>query len=359
MRVLIYKLLIAVFILLFSNLAMAQITITMDDVLNGIGTTEARTGDSSITINVGSSGENQSWDFRNDLKDSGSYTVEILNPGQTAVADSFPGANLAEYSGIPQLDQFTIDFYKVTQSNFVHVGTYEEFGTPLLYITSIQDTVSPLPLSYGSTWEKVNTDTLYYFYPDYIENIEIDSIQNTIDAYGTLHLPIGDFECLRLRIDKKINIQYFFPASAETKTQIEYHWISRNNIELASATSQSNETDPDFTNASYFEMLDSLNSNTVAVRDKDNRPLGFKLFQNYPNPFNPTTTIKYDLPKQAHVTLKVYNILGQKVATLLNGVKQAGSYEVNFNASNLSSGIYFYRLKTGQNILTKKMILLK
>jgi len=85
----------------------------------------------------------------------------------------------------------------------------------------------------------------------------------------------------------------------------------------------------------------------------------FMLYQNYPNPFNPTTTISYSVPSTAHVTLDVYNILGQKVASLLNEEKVAGSYEVEFNASNLPSGTYFYRFQSGQFVQTKKMTLVK
>ncbi len=85
----------------------------------------------------------------------------------------------------------------------------------------------------------------------------------------------------------------------------------------------------------------------------------FQLAQNYPNPFNPTTTIQYAIPNAEHVTLKVYDELGREVATLVNGNKEAGSYRINFNASNLSSGVYFYRLHAGDNILTKKLMLLK
>jgi hypothetical protein len=80
---------------------------------------------------------------------------------------------------------------------------------------------------------------------------------------------------------------------------------------------------------------------------------------NYPNPFNPTTTINYQLPKSGYVTLKIYDILGKEVATLVNENKEAGYYKVNFNASKLSSGIYIYKL-TGNNVnISKKMILMK
>jgi hypothetical protein len=88
----------------------------------------------------------------------------------------------------------------------------------------------------------------------------------------------------------------------------------------------------------------------------------FFLMQNYPNPFNPTTTISYQIPEKGFVTLKVYDVLGNEVATLVNeesATGGAGSYEVEFNATGLPSGIYFYQLRTGEFIETKKMILLK
>ncbi len=85
----------------------------------------------------------------------------------------------------------------------------------------------------------------------------------------------------------------------------------------------------------------------------------FELQQNYPNPFNPTTTIKFSVPKDGVVTLKVFNLLGQEVATLVNGEMTAGSYKVHFDASKLGSGVYFYTLQEGNNKATKKMLLLK
>ena len=81
--------------------------------------------------------------------------------------------------------------------------------------------------------------------------------------------------------------------------------------------------------------------------------------QNYPNPFNPSTTIKFGLPAKSNVVLTVYNSLGAAVVTLVNEVREAGRYEIEFNAKNLSSGIYYYKIKSGNFIETKKMILLK
>ena len=91
----------------------------------------------------------------------------------------------------------------------------------------------------------------------------------------------------------------------------------------------------------------------------ESTPHTFKLNYNYPNPFNPSTKISYSIPKQSIVTLKVYDPMGNEVSTLVSEEKAAGNYEVNFNAKNLSSGIYFYKLQAGNFVETKKMILLR
>jgi hypothetical protein len=88
-------------------------------------------------------------------------------------------------------------------------------------------------------------------------------------------------------------------------------------------------------------------------------PQQFTLEQNYPNPFNPTTTISYQLPMVSNVSLKVYNVLGKEVATLVNETKEAGSYIAQFDASQLSSGVYFFKLTTNQFSSARKMILMK
>ncbi len=94
-------------------------------------------------------------------------------------------------------------------------------------------------------------------------------------------------------------------------------------------------------------------------------PKEYKLEQNYPNPFNPFTTIAYQIPEESNVILKVYDIIGRELKALVNEVKDAGIYKTNFNASNLASGIYFYRLEAKSKVSDKhftkvgKMILLK
>lgn len=129
-------------------------------------------------------------------------------------------------------------------------------------------------------------------------------------------------------------------------------------------------------NYSLTDNLSGLNAAAVAYRIKQvdydgtfsyskevvvnlTTPETFSLQQNYPNPFNPSTTIKYSVPSASKVSLKVFDVLGKEVAVLVNETKTAGNYEVNFDASKLTSGVYFYQLQAGSSSVTKKLTLMK
>jgi len=98
---------------------------------------------------------------------------------------------------------------------------------------------------------------------------------------------------------------------------------------------------------------------TSVERLSTDAPTQFRLDQNYPNPFNPSTTISYGLPNRSHVTLSVFNTLGQQVALLQNGEEDPGYHEVKFEGSGLSSGVYFYRIPAGDFGATKPLLLLR
>ncbi len=117
-----------------------------------------------------------------------------------------------------------------------------------------------------------------------------------------------------------------------------------------------------FADINRFEnivLARKLSKSPVGIDDSPANPREFQLKQNYPNPFNPTTIIEYSLPKSDDVSLIVYNIIGQEVAQLIDGVQNAGTHTVIWDASKLASGIYFYRLQTADFTQTKKMVLLK
>ena len=106
-------------------------------------------------------------------------------------------------------------------------------------------------------------------------------------------------------------------------------------------------------NGTFCNAPVAVEIDTILVPNK------FELSQNYPNPFNPSTVIRYHLPLVSHVSLKVFDVLGNEIVSLVNEEKPAGSYEAEFNASQLSSGIYLYKIRAGSFVETKKMILMK
>jgi hypothetical protein len=118
-------------------------------------------------------------------------------------------------------------------------------------------------------------------------------------------------------------------------------------------TSMTYSTDWTFTDPTPCLNPVGINSNSQEV------PSSYILSQNYPNPFNPTTSIKYSIPKSGFVSLKVYDILGREVAELVNQVKSMGTYIVDFDASKLTSGMYFYKLEVNDFMAVKKMVLIK
>jgi hypothetical protein len=151
-----------------------------------------------------------------------------------------------------------------------------------------------------------------------------------------------------------VNTGYFTLRENEPVTIIVGYTIGQGNSPVNSVTVS--KTLSQFTQEFYQSNFDV---NSVSVEDEDLLVNDFRLFQNYPNPFNPVTKIKYQIPENGRVTLKLYDILGREIATLIDEEKPPGKYEVNFDAYYLSSGIYFYELRTGNYNQAKKMMLLK
>jgi hypothetical protein len=150
-------------------------------------------------------------------------------------------------------------------------------------------------------------------------------------------------------------------ASSYTEFSSDITWIDPSNPDTAyfafyvvNASSQ--------TNIGTTFFLDDLSySNVTGIQPADNVPAVFELAQNYPNPFNPSTVISYTIPKESFVSLKVYNLLGQEIASLVNEDQTSGTYKIDFSAGgfNLTSGVYLYTLKAGNYVQTRKMMLLK
>lgn len=166
-----------------------------------------------------------------------------------------------------------------------------------------------------------STGASNYIYPDWPIPVNLSYTDASLLTHGTDGLPIGDLN--------------WFPTAKATFTQ------NRSTY--------------------YAKIQTALDAGQLtAVRaEPSNLPGKFELQQNYPNPFNPSTQISFSIPQAGNVSLKVYNVLGQEVATLMDGFKSAQTYNVKFDASSLSSGVYLYTLKVGEQSISKKMLLLK
>jgi hypothetical protein len=108
-----------------------------------------------------------------------------------------------------------------------------------------------------------------------------------------------------------------------------------------------------------YSLTRRTNTVFTGVDERQGPPTEFKLLANYPNPFNPSTHVDFEIPKESHVTVVVYNMLGETIARLVDEVKPAGYYSVTFDAGGLASGVYFYRMTAGNVTMLKKMLLMK
>lgn len=189
----------------------------------------------------------------------------------------------------------------------------------------------------------------------------IDSIENPLYEYSTglhrllSHMMVWSFDGKGNRFSNQIVDTVNYKCQDYYGYLVPYNFVK--DVGLVNIEYQTKVVG-NFSYESYIEKI-KLTNVTTSVSSFQKEDYKLNLSQNYPNPFNPITTINYTIPQRSLVELKVFDILGKQVATLVNEEKQSGEYQVKFNASSLSSGIYLYRLKTGKLMETKKLILLK
>ena len=350
----------------------AQITVTSNDVLGLIGKSQAFETDTtgSITVNVGAAGANQTWDFRNVVLQAERFTNAFLTPQATPFAASFPQANFAQRTTIPSDPGSAFYSYShVTGTSLKTVGSAVQ-SPDTSFASPADSQPAPLPLQFGSTWTTVEADTVGVPPTFYITTTT--TTNNTVEAWGTVRLPIGDFACLRIRSNDKTVSKTVIAGtvfSSDSSTFIDYTWVAKDQFFVAQISSQDNETNPNFTEASSFGRLASFTTGVVAEQDRAALPAAFALAQNFPNPFNPETAIRYALPAESVVQLAVYDLSGRLVATLAEGAKNPGEHEARWNGLDrfgkpVTSGFYFYRLEArardgAATTITRKLTLLK
>lgn len=357
------------FLLILSIKSPAQISVTASDISSyfTIGSHYTAAADTNVTTaNIGSPGSfallyNTGFNF-NYLTQS-----ESVAPSSTLYADRYPGSTVVNKSTFTtaegNLEVFA--FYSMDASNlFVHGSasrsnfggfTFENISNfnPL-------ETVLKVPVNFGSSWTSDYIDSTKTFIGGFGSSVSVTHITTdyAVDGYGTIYTPDNTtLNVLRIREDRRS-----YSAEGGYNREISYVFLAKNGESFDVNAKDTLQPSSGTINSDYISWTRNL---VTDIKDEIAAAGSYKLLSNYPNPFNPTTKLSYYLPNESSITLTVYNSLGQFVKELVKGVEPAGLHETNFNASELSSGTYIYKLNAfsidGRQKYTSsgKMLLIK
>jgi hypothetical protein len=348
-----------------STRAHAQTTITSSDVSSilAVGNLIVNHADTlTTTVNIGTPGSTaNNWDFST-LATHRLDTMQSVSPSGTPYISWFPGAthtlkSRATLEGVTG----TLYVYLALGTNLLNPGIAGDgptpFGTAVLRETKTPSQIYyKLPMTLGTAWTSTFVDSFVATIGGFpaVQEVTNHTVTNTVDAYGTMTLPgnFGSHAALRLRIDDT------FSGAGGSGRTISYQFLSGDGSTVQFVAADTLQPDNGVINIDRNSTAWSGQMAT-SVRLSKELPKEFVLMQNYPNPFNPATVIRYSLPVQSYVSLKVYDVLGREIATLVSEVLPAGTYEQRWNAAGVSSGVYFYRLKAGGFVETKKLVLLR
>ncbi|MBX2974803.1 MAG: T9SS type A sorting domain-containing protein [Ignavibacteriaceae bacterium] len=237
-------------------------------------------------------------------------------------------------------------------------GIWKHFGTGNYTPNFNLSVMSLVKDNFGYFWSnahKANVGGLLVKFSD--ENIIFyDSTEtgyNSKYSYNSIAVDDSNYKWIGTRdgllsYNNSLWLKYNSPYSFNGFSFI---YIDKNNNKITSGFNNSNKK--------MGLLFFNENDVTLSISTEINYNFDFALLQNYPNPFNPVTTITYQIPKEGLVTLKIYDILGKEVTTLINEQKQAGKYSIEFDASKLSSGVYLYELRSNEYKSTKKLLVIK
>ncbi len=219
-----------------------------------------------------------------------------------------------------------------------------------------------LTMKYNSAGDLVWAKTYgeYSYYSDVANSLALDKLGN-VYVTGTAGTSSSNIAYLTIKYDNDGNEKWIAKYDGPGYNGYDNGnsiFVDNSGYVYITGSSPGLTSGNDVATIKYIQSPSDINDNPVP------QPMKYELFQNYPNPFNPNTKIKFTVPQDEkretrNVTLKVYDILGNEVATLVNEEKSAGVYDVQFDAAGLSSGVYFYQINAGNFLQTKKMILIK
>ena len=236
------------------------------------------------------------------------------------------------------------DFYIVTQIDIGNVNIGINGNTIIAYYFWV---TPPLPGIYHSVLHRIVIEEPDF--PHEILNWGLNISQLQTQASGSLIPKKNLYYMTWAGVITTYNSQVAYLPTSEDRAMIsDYYIFLLGNDSLRYSKWNAGSTFYPFTWTNY-----------TSVENNDDPVQSFELSQNYPNPFNPSTKINYEMPERSLITIKVYDVLGKEIATLVNEEKLSGNYVVEFNGNGLASGIYYYRIMAGNFLQTKKMIYLK
>jgi len=348
---------ISIFVISFNLLA--QIVIESDEIPHDIGTQWVKNSSiDGITVNLGTTGGPQTWDFTSQTMGAENSTLIIVNPASNPYIDSFPGANLI-YSSHEGSD--TVYQYYNRNTNFLIMLGMGGISSTTPFLWRYNPSYSiPCPQSYGNSYRFNYGFTEGISPGNYMEYLHY-GVQE-YDAYGTINVPYGSYSCLRARTyDTCAMTMYvsYIPVLYDTTTFINYQFVAENYAAVVCVKSYIDETDPNYTEAYILERLTSFTSGI----EEYGKPTYIECIH-YPQIFSDYTTIQYSLPEEYNVELTVHDLTGRTVKKLVKNIQEKGNYSYKWYGNNdsgkkLSSGIYFYRLKVGNNKFTNKVLLIR
>ncbi len=349
MKTVLYSVLFVSIVLGTRSPLAAQITVTTSDVNSFLssGTTITTKIDTATkTEDIGILGST-SWDFSHIIT-SYSIAAKNVSPDTTPYFSDFPSATHATQTG-------TLYSYLALGSNLQLLGDAGATPYPLRVVNNPADLIYHLPMTLGTSWTSSYAETSVVTISG-IAYTTVDNVRDslTVDAYGDLSLPGGSvYSALRVTTHRYIT------SHGHTTKSITYQILAKNGTTVSVVPADTNQPATGTINVSVTSWNGPTIATSVGERSGVSTPTSFQLEQNYPNPFNPSTSIRFSLPHEAYVTLRLYNVLGQEVAILIAKQLTAGAYSANWDGSLFPSGVYFYHLQAGSFVETKKLILMR